>query len=271
MTPAPSASPAPRPAARPRSLLPREHGAYGQLGLSLVTAVALGRPTLPALALVVAFAATFVAHESLLVLVGHRGRRARREDGPRARRLLAALLALGATGALVGGVAGGSSVVAALALPAALALALAPIIARRRERSAAGEVLAALALSSTALPVGLAAGASLVAALTAASVWAVGFAVVTVVIRGVLAFSRREPDARLAARSIPAGVALAGAVALVVSGHGPVALAAGLAPLCALALALAAAPPPARRIKAVGWGVVAAGVATLVVLAATLR
>ncbi len=266
MTPAIPAAAPPRPAARPRSLLPKEHGAYGQLGLALVTAVALGRPTLAALALVVAFAATFVAHESLLVLVGHRGGRAQREDGPRARRLLAALLALGAANALVGRRRGGRSVVAVLALPAALALALAPIIARRRERSAAGGVLAAP--SSSCSPVRAREQASLVAA--SPRRWCGPWASRSSPWSSAACWpSRAAASARLAA-VIPRGGARR-AVALAVSGRGPVALAAGLAPLCALALALAAAPPPARRIKAVGWGVVAAGVATLVVLTATLR
>lgn len=254
-----------------RSLLPKEHGAYGQLGLPLVTAVALGRPTLAALGLAVAFAASFVAHESLLVIVGHRGGRAKRDDGPRARRHLVALTVLAAAGAALGGVEGGRRVVVALSVPAALGLALAPLIARRRERSAPGEVLAAVALSSTALPVGLASGASRVSSVTAAAAWALGFAVVTVVIRGVLAFSRGQPGARLGARALPAALVLVGAVAAAASGRAPAGLAVGVAPLCALAIALAAAPPPARRIKAVGWGVVAAGVATAGLLVATLR
>lgn len=214
---------------RRRPLFPKEHGAYGQLGLPLVTAVALGRPTVAALGLVVAFAASFVAHESLLVLIGHRGGRAKRDDGGRARAQLGALSMIAAAGAAVGCDEGGRPVVIALALPGALALAMAPLIEQRRERSAPGEVLAAVALSSTALPVGLASGASWAASLTAAAAWALGFAVITVVIRGVLAFSRAEPDARLRARAIPAGLVLAGSVALALSGSGPVGLAAGVA------------------------------------------
>lgn len=265
-----SASPQP-PRAHPRSLLPKEHGAYGQLGLPLVTAIALGRPTLSAVALAVAFVAAFIAHESLLVLVGQRGGRAKREDGERALHQLSSLLLLAATGVVIACVKGPWPVVMALALPAALALAMVPVIAARRERSAVGEVLAAVALSSTALPVGLASGASLLAALTAAAVWSLGFAVVTVVIRGVLAFSRGRADARLGARAIPAAALLAGSVALAAAGSVAAGLAAGVAPLCVLAMVLAAAPPPARHIKAVGWGVVAAGVATVGLLVATLR
>jgi hypothetical protein len=255
---------------RPRSLLPREHGAYGQLGLPLVTGLALGRLTLAAVALVVGFAAAFVAHESLLVLVGHRGGRARREDGPRAGRHLAALASLAVGATVVGVRAGGRAVGLALLAPLAFALALAPLIARRRERTAVGEVLAATALSATALPVALASGASGSAALTATAVWALGFAVVTVAIRGVLAASRGAP-AGLFGRAVPAALTLAAAVALAARGHVAAGLALGLAPLCALAVLLAAAPPPASRIKAVGWGVVAAGVTTLGLLAATLR
>src|SRR5437762_3573628 len=86
--------------ARPRSLAPKEHGAYGQLGLPLVTGLAMGRPGVAAAALAVAAAAAFVAHEPLLILAGQRGTRARREEGPRAARRLAVL---GAAAAISGG------------------------------------------------------------------------------------------------------------------------------------------------------------------------
>jgi hypothetical protein len=71
-------------------MLPREHGAYGQLLFPLATALAIGRPGWPAVALALAAIAVFLAHEPLLVLVGQRGLRAARERGSEARRWLAA-------------------------------------------------------------------------------------------------------------------------------------------------------------------------------------
>ena len=81
---------------RPRSLLPHEHGAWGQLAMPLLTALAIGRPTVGSLLLTLAVVLAFVAHEPLLVVLGQRGKRAREQDGARALRWLAALGALAA-------------------------------------------------------------------------------------------------------------------------------------------------------------------------------
>src|SRR5512140_1483244 len=63
-----------------RWLIPREHGAYGQLGFPLLAALGCGRPGVAALCLVLAFVAAFIAHEPVLILLGDRGTRARRES-----------------------------------------------------------------------------------------------------------------------------------------------------------------------------------------------
>ncbi|WP_242347070.1 YwiC-like family protein, partial [Anaeromyxobacter terrae] len=91
-----------RPAAQPRSMLPHEHGAWGQLAMPLLTALAIGRPGLAPSALTAAVVLAFVAHEPLLVLLGQRGRRVAEEEGPRARRWLAATGGLAAVTGAVG-------------------------------------------------------------------------------------------------------------------------------------------------------------------------
>jgi hypothetical protein len=55
-----------------RSLWPREHGAYAQLGAPLATAIAMQAPTIGALALASAACLAFLANEPLLVVLGHR-------------------------------------------------------------------------------------------------------------------------------------------------------------------------------------------------------
>jgi len=67
-------------------MLPREHGAYGQLLFPLVTPLAAGRPGLAALLLTMTAVCAFLAHEPLLVLAGRRGARSAREDRTRALR-----------------------------------------------------------------------------------------------------------------------------------------------------------------------------------------
>ena len=76
----------------PRSLMPREHGAYGQLALPLLTALFSGRPTAAAFLYSTAAVFAFFAHEPLLVLLGQRGSRAFRELGARARLRLTLLV-----------------------------------------------------------------------------------------------------------------------------------------------------------------------------------
>ena len=87
---------------KPRSLWPKEHGAYAQLLAPLALALVHGPITPASVALAIASVLAFVAHEPLLVVLGLRGTRAAREEGPRARRHLLALgggaLALGAAG-----------------------------------------------------------------------------------------------------------------------------------------------------------------------------
>ncbi len=254
-----------------RSLMPREHGAYGQLALPLTSALAVSAPSWASLALGAGFVAAFLAHEPLLVALGQRGGRAKREHGARASRRGITLAALSLLGMTLGAHLGGPGARAALLLPAAFALALAPFVISRRERSLPGEVLAAAALSATALPVARAGGAPLGSSLVVVAVWTVGFAVATVVIRGVIAASRGDAAARLPLRATLPAVALVAGAGLWSVGPAARAFALGVAPLCLLSLALAIWPPPARQIRAVGWANVAASVVTLVALIAQLR
>jgi hypothetical protein len=262
----------PAPAApRPRSLWPHEHGAYGQLGLPLATALCLGRPTVAALGLTVAFLAAFVAHESLLVRVGIRGTKALRQDGARATRWLVSLGLVAAAGAALGAGLGGAEVRLALGVSALLGAGLVPVILSRRERSLGGELLAVTAMSSAGVPVALAAGASPGAAVTAAAVWALGHGALTVMIRGVIAHARSLPDAHLALRAVGVLWLFLGATAASVYGGVSCALVGGLVAPCGAAMALGVLRPAMRRIKVVGWSSMVAGVATLAVLVAALR
>src|SRR5205823_6340503 len=61
------------------ALLPKEHGAYGQLLFPLITAMAVGRPGVAAWSFAAAAVCAFLAHEPLLLLLGQRGPCARRE------------------------------------------------------------------------------------------------------------------------------------------------------------------------------------------------
>ena len=184
-------TPSPRPVSRDQpSLLPREHGAWGQLAMPLATGLALGRPGPAAVLLVAAVVLAFLAHEPLLVALGQRGRRAKELAGARATRRLAVLGA----GALVCGVAAlllapPAARLAALA-PAALALPVAPLVALRLEKTTAGELLVAAALSACAAPVALAAGAPAAWAWGSVVTWFASFAAATLPVRATLLWAR---------------------------------------------------------------------------------
>lgn len=250
----------------PRSLAPKEHGAYGQLALPLLAALASVRPTLAAVAFALAAGLAFAAHEPLLLALGHRGPRALEEDGARARaRLLALGLAALAAAAGAALLAPRAALLGAL-LPIALAAALAPLLARRLERSLPGELLAASALAAAALPVGLAAGLPLPAALASWAAWALGFAATTASVRGVIARQKGHEEPVLAALLLPT-VALAAA---------PIAHPAGTLVLAGAPLALSAwashlARPHPRALRRIGWALVGASAATAAWLVAAVR
>ncbi len=168
------------------TLAPKEHGAYGQIATPIVAALISGSPTVASGLLAVSAAALFVAHEPALVALGLRGTRAKREVGRLAQGRLLRLSLL----ALFAGVAGLALAPAGTAraalLPLAGALILSALVVRGAERSLPGEVVAALALSSAALPVAVAAGHSDARAGALVACFGLGFVAATFAVRSVL-------------------------------------------------------------------------------------
>lgn len=223
-------------------LWPREHGAYAQLLVPLATALALRVPAAPALCLAVAAISAFLANEPLLVVLGHRGKRARDAAGARAMRALVVFAGVAAIAGTAGLALSGSStrlVAAGLALPAILLVILAW---RRAERTFAGELVAALALPGAGAVVATASGASTRAALTMSLAWSVGFACTVVAVHRVIARHKR----RATWLDVAAAVVLLGAAA------------AGwrferaIVPLVLLSFALVVRAPSATRLRAIG-------------------
>ncbi len=247
----------------PRSLSPREHGAYGQLGLPMLAALGAGRPGAAAVLLSAGAWALFLGYEPALVLLGRRGERLQTEERPRA---MARLVGLALVGAFLGGaglVLAPAPVRSAVVLPLVLGAAFAVTVALGQERSLAGEALAALALAGASYPVAIACGLTAGAAARAWCVWALGFGALLVPVRSIGA--RRRAGTSLARRSAPVLLALGTALVLLHAG-----LRAGhvlaLAPLLAAAAWFAVAPPEPRSLPRVGWTVVGAGLLSAAVL-----
>ncbi|HTT71613.1 MAG TPA: YwiC-like family protein [Anaeromyxobacteraceae bacterium] len=255
-----------------RALVPHEHGAYGQLALPLATALALGRPTLASGALALTVVLLFLAHEPLLVVLGQRGRRARAADGPRARRLLSRLLGAAALSGIAGCALAPAPARLALLPPLALGVLVATLLAKGREKTLLGEVAIGIALSSGALAVALCGGVSPPKALAAWGVWSVSFTTATLAVRAVLARGRskgrRDPGT---ARAVAvAALALLAFAALALAGL-PRAAALALVPTPLLSLVVCLARPAPKRLRALGWAVVGAGLVTLALIVLALR
>jgi YwiC-like protein len=254
-----------------RSLIPHEHGAYGQIAMPVLAGLLLGRPGAAALLLAGASLLGFLAYEPALVASGQRGRRAREEDGRRALRWVTALggacLALGIAGFAM---APPAARLATL-LPSGLAAMVALLVAADLERTAPGEVVVAVALSSCGFPVALAAGASASTALAAWLAWILAFATSVVAVQVLL--SRARPDRR--PRGPWAAFLAAGIAAVAFAAWGgelvPLAVPVAVLPMSAVALALALFQVTPRRLRHVGWSMMGASVVTLVLLVTGLR
>jgi hypothetical protein len=254
------------------SLLPREHGAYFQLGLPLATALAATRPTPSALWLTAASAACFLAFEPLRVALGRRGARLQREYGLPAWRQGGALAVLGLACGVLAVLGLEPAHRPYLALPIILGLEVLLMTWGHQERTVSGEVLAALALSACAVPVALAGGMAPGAALSLWGTFGLGFSVATVAVHTVIRahkprLHRAGPRAAgLAAVSLGLAAAVTWAVLAGLSPWRVVAL----LPPAAVALGACALLPPPRHLKRLGWSFAAAGLVTTVLLAAGL-
>jgi hypothetical protein len=243
-----------------RLLLPREHGAYVQLLAPLTLAFVLTGGSLAAGLLAGAAIVAFVANEPLLVVLGHRGKRASAQNRSRAMRMLAVLIptavALGMsalwlvdwpTRALTAG----------LLVPAAALVALG---VKRQQRTVVGEVFALVSLAGAAVPVATAAGMSPVHALTLLGAWVVGYGCSVVCVHRVIDRGRRPRSAAditlaIVFFGITCAAVLVSRKTFAFSPAVPLALAAGVVAYLA--------PPPAR-LRTIGFAMVGASCLSLV-------
>ena len=249
-------------------LFPREHGAYGQLAFPVLAALASGTPTAPAFLLIIAFLAAFVAHEPLLVLLGQRGARARREQYESAIRTLVWSGATAVADAAIAVAFMPPGVRWTVLVPAAFALAAVPMIIQKQQKTTVGEMHIVLTLASCALPVGVAAESSPREAAGCWFVMTLGFWAVTLAVRGTIAQQRREPTAALRAGAVVIALASPFVVVAMSENFGlHPRLWLSTLPLSLAAIGLAVWPPSARHLRVVGWTLVGGGACAAVVLA----
>lgn len=251
-------------------LLPREHGAYGQLLIPGLAALLLSFSRAGAW-LAVSFALVFLLHESLLILMGQRGPRAALQDGRRAR-WQAALLSVAFVPTFAAALAGMNPAARwALLLPGGLAAIMLALIVMRQERTTAGELHAAAALSSGSVPILLAGGASLHAAAAFWLVWLVTLLAATLSVRGVIAWARRRQAGQLRAAALMAAAGMAVCGFLAHRLHLPAHLWVSLLPAGLLTLRFLQWPPAPRHLRRIGWAWMAASLIILLLLVTVAR
>jgi hypothetical protein len=153
-------------------------------------------------------------------------------------------------------------------VPAGFAVALLPALVRGRHKTLAGELLVAAALAGMVLPVGIAGGMRLPVATLVWGIWLATFWLATLTVHAIKARFKPALGAPWTLWAAP-GFAL-GMVVLAAVGAGagriglPLALA--VTPAAGVAgIALAARVTP-RRLRRVGWSLVAANLATFALL-----
>jgi hypothetical protein len=255
-------------------LIPKEHGAYGQMAFPIVTSLAVAGVTAPALLITLAVVAAFLAHEPLLVLLGKRGARAKREHGRQALWWFAGTFITAAAAGVGAYWLASPAVRWSLPLPAAPALAVAAAIPAGREKGAAAEIGVALAFSAVAVPVCLAAGANAGTAAAVATVFGLVFVAGTLAVRAVILAARapRSLEARSTRAAVlllsgVAGVALASAA---MRGVLPWTALCAAAPGLGVAAWLAVVSPQPTRLRRIGWALVAVTAAGALILVAGL-
>ena len=250
--------------ARPRVLVPREHGAYGQLLFPLAVAHLTARPSAAGWLFTVVAIATFIGHEPWLVLLGRRGARAARELGARARRVLALCTAVAVAAMIAGLFAASPAGRQGLLLPALLAPLIAVFVVRNAERTLAGELLVGATLPAFALPIALAGDVEPARALATWAVWTLSSAAAIGSVRSVIAHLKRPANSVQRAAMPLAVLGIAGALSMLhlLDAKAVVAL---VPTLEVSAVASLLAPHP-RHLKSIGWALVAASVITAVLL-----
>jgi len=222
----------------------------------------------------VAFAALavvgFLAHESVMIVLGARGGRIRGAHAPHARRRLLALglVALACVAVVVRTAPPGLWTPTLVTLM--LALTVGALLVTGTTKSLPGELLVAATFSSVHAVIAAAAGATREATWLPAAVWIVSFTLATLGVHALKAGFKGRGPGLWTIRVAPALAVLV--LLLGLASRGVVGLGVGLAPApkALTVLAVAALHVHPRHLKRLGWSFVTADLLTLVLLTASL-
>jgi hypothetical protein len=163
-------------------------------------------------------------------------------------------------------------------MPLILGAGLMMLAIQGLERSMVGEALAASTLSSIAIPLGLSAGLGLTSTLAVALIWLVTSLLGTAVVRLTVARTKAKTDEDLARarfkRLLLVLVCLAVIVVGVAAPYGSTVglwVLAAAVPVAIVVLTVAILQPTARRLRIMGWSLVAANLCSLIAVVTTLK
>ena len=243
----------------------RKPASYAQLGVPVATALAGGRPGLPAALIAVAVVTLYLAGQATLVRLGHRGELARHHRGPRAGRSARALGAVGLIAGLVGVVLGGDRVAWAVVAAAAPVVVVGVLGLWRREATTAGQAMTASAIAGGSLPVAIASRFDPADAWLCWFTWSMAFT--ATICAGRYALARGQGRV---ARGEAVAVALVGFLTGCLAAAG-LDLSLAALPMLAVAVGLVVRPTELTHLRTIGWAVAAATLASGLWMVVVLR
>lgn len=252
------------------ALLPREHGAYAQLGYPLLTGLVLSGGHPGAIAFAACGIALFLAHEPMAVIMGMRGIRLRDSLVRPSRRRLWVLAAVAVAGLVAAVAFAPWRAWQATLVPAVPGLALVRLFFTHRLKTLGGEIVAAAAFSASLLPVALAGPVAVAAAAIAAAVWFAATVPAIVSVHAVKAAHKGRPRGRWLLLATPMLAAFVAVAAVVVGATlpGPAVRALAVLPPAIAVLVIGLVAPHPRHLKRIGWTMVLANTLALVLLLA---
>jgi hypothetical protein len=146
------------------------------------------------------------------------------------------------------------------------------------ERSMLGEALAASTLSSIAIPLGLSAGLGLAPTLSVALIWLVTSLLGTAIVRLTVARTKAKSDDELARVRVKRTLLVLVCLAVIAVGvAAPYGFRVGFwvfaaaVPVAVVVFVMAVLQPTARRLRLMGWSLIAANLLSLIAVVSTLK
>jgi hypothetical protein len=258
-SPIPTVTRPPRPQGSIVGLMPREHGAWGQLLAPMLTGLLQGHGvTLVGICFVAAGISAFLSHEPVTVLLGRRGKRS---DAPLKRRALMMtlfLLGAGLVAALTALWSAAPLIRHCALLPTFLGTGAAVAVWLDRERELLAELWLSSTLSALSFPVAVACGVPLLIAAGSWIAWTLASAASIPAVRGVIAsFKAQSAPLSRCVGTLFAIISLGLTASLDVV---PPSLLASTLPMLVVSAWLGLSPPHPRHLRRVGWTLVGATV-----------